>query len=136
MENLVYTLIQIFHNFGAAAVIGFSAAGLWGSHMEVTTQRRLFFFAGIGWLIQAVSGPSFGVASINFHGSLPDIYGIAVTALSIKIICVVIGLLLAATLLLKRGAGKDAGISRAKFAGHFTLGVVALTAAAFLRWYS
>jgi uncharacterized membrane protein YjfL (UPF0719 family) len=98
-------------------------------------QRRLFFFAGIGWLIQAVSGPSFGIASINFHGSLPDIYGIAVTALSIKIVCVVIGLLLTATLLLKR-SGSNGNISTAKFAGHFTLGVVALTAAAFLRWYS
>lgn len=136
MENLVYTLIQIFHNFGAAAVIGFSAAGLWGSYKDVTTQRRLFLYAGFGWLVQVVSGPSFGVASIHFHGSLPDIYGIAVAALSIKIICAVIGLLLAATLFLKRGAGNEVRISRTKFVAHFTLGVIALTSAAFLRWYS
>jgi len=132
MESLVYALIQVFHNFGAAAVIGFSAYGLWKRFDEITTQRRIFLFTGIAWLIQAISGPSFGVASLYFHGSLPDIHGIAVISLGIKITCVIIGLLLAATLFLQRGVG----ISAAKFSGQFALGVIALCAAAFLRWFS
>ena len=132
MESLVYALIQVFHNIGAAAVIGFSAYGVWGETDEITTQRRLFMFTGIAWLVQAISGPSFGVASLYFHGSLPDIHGMAVISLGIKITCVIIGLLLAATLFLQRGAG----IPAVKFTSQFTLGIIALCAAAFLRWYS
>ena len=113
-------------------MIGFSTYGLWRSTEEITTQRRLFLLTGIAWLIQAVSGPSFGIASLYFHGSLPDIHGIAVISLGIKITCVIIGLLLAATLFIQR----DGGISTAKFAGQFTLGIIALCAAAFLRWFS
>ena len=132
MESLVYALIQLMHNIGAAGVIGFSASGVWGRHQQMTTQRRLFFFTGIAWLIQAISGPSFGMASLHFHGSLPDIYGVAVISLGIKITCVVTGLLLTATMFLNRSSG----ISTAKFAGQFILGAVALCAAAFLRWFS
>jgi hypothetical protein len=66
---------------------------------------------------------------------LPDIHGIALTALFLKMACAVLGIILGMTYLrFERGWP---GTAQRRILGFdFGLGVTALTAAAFLRWFS
>ena len=124
MQNLTYALIQIIHNLGAATIVGLSATALW------QPQRRLAGWVAAIWALQGMSGLMFGITTYFYEGHLPDIHGIAVDALIIKITCVILGFIL--SLLLYAKKGWDARLWRILFA----LGVVALAAAAFLRWFS
>ncbi len=124
MQNLTYALIQIIHNLGAATIVGLSATALW------QPQRRLAGWVAAIWALQGVSGLMFGITTFFYEGHLPDIHGIAVDALIIKITCVILGFVL--SLLLYAKKRWDAQLWRILFA----LGVVALAAAAFLRWFS
>lgn len=135
MDGLVYALIQIVHNIGAVAVVGFSTYGL-VERQATVLQRRIVLLIGLGWLIQAISGPAFGIATYSFYGEFPDIHGIAVGALIIKIICLLSGLFLIARAILKRDNTSGQNLPRGLFARQFALSVTALSAAAFLRWYS
>ncbi len=124
MQNLTYALIQIIHNLGAATIVGLSATALW------QPQRRFAGWVAAIWALQGVSGLMFGITTFFYEGHLPDIHGIAVDALIIKITCVILGFVL--SLLLYAKKRWDAQLWRILFA----LGVVALAAAAFLRWFS
>lgn len=131
-QNLAYAAIQVLHNFGAVAAVGGSYAVM---RAPPEAHRGLAGIVLAGWVTQAVSGPSFGLATYYFEGQFPDIGGIAVAALAIKIVCVAIGFLLTAAYLLPCPAcrGKiDGWVWPASLA----LSSTALTAAAFLRWFS
>lgn len=135
MHNLIYALIQVVHNFGAAAIIGFTACALWRWRGEAEAQRRIFIAIGVAWLIQGASGVSFGIASLSFYGKLPDIHGVALAALAVKILCVATALIVTAVVF-KRGFGAGEKKRTVTRGGLFVLGVIALSAAGFLRWFS
>jgi len=134
LQNLGYALTQVVHNFGAAAVVGGALAGLWlAPRMEL--ERSLGGLVCLGWAAQIASGATFGAISYYFYGRFPDISGIAVAALAIKVVCALTGFFLAASFFLFAAAWRDTSRRRAwhALAG---LGATALTAAAFLRWFS
>lgn len=134
MQNFIYALIQVIHNFGAVTVVGTSASALWlvrGNEVR----HRLALILAMAWAVQATSGLLFGITTFYFEGHLPDIHGIAVDALMIKIVSAVAGFILAVTcvkLLSVWSPNKQLLAWRLSFA----IGVVALGSAAFLRWFS
>lgn len=134
-ENLAYALVQIIHNFGAAAVMGGTVFSFWPTRQNAAVQRRLAWLVLFAWGAQAVSGVLFGAVSRHYYGQFPDIHGIAVAALGTKIAAAAIGFMLAAAYLRSAARWDDTSRFRAwrVLAG---LGAVALTAAAFLRWFS
>ncbi|MGB9094622.1 MAG: hypothetical protein WCB93_10940 [Gallionella sp.] len=135
MQNLIYALIQVIHNFGAATVVGTATAAIWLAHGNAGVRHRLSLLLALAWATQAVSGLLFGATTYYFDKSLPDIHGIAVDALVIKIVCALTGFILA-IVYMKFHSGWSAG--KQFFAWRITLvlGVVALSSAAFLRWFS
>lgn len=135
MHAVIYALIQVVHNFGAAAVIGLTFFSLLQRPAEAAAQRRIFIAIGIAWAVQGASGAAFGIATWSFYGKLPDIHGVALAALGIKVTCVVSGLALI-ILLLRRYAQHRSVVPLVSSAVLFTLGVTALSGAAFLRWFS
>lgn len=141
-QNLAYALVQVLHNFGAATVVGCSAFAvllpslpLPSSSGSLPLQRKLARAVTVGWVVQGASGASFGAISYFNYGQFPDIHGIAVTALWIKVICVVVGLALAVDFLRKFADWEDAARNR-RWHVLFGLAATALSAAAFLRWFS
>ena len=135
MQNLLYAVIQVAHNFGAVAVVGGSLLGRWPFVLEVQRRRPLAWLVLSGWAVQAISGASFGAVSIAYYGQPPDIHGIAVVALLVKIACAVTGFAVAA-LWLRYAAGWHELRREGSWRVLMVLGVTALTAAAFLRWFS
>jgi len=98
-------------------------------------QRKFAWLVGFGWSTQALSGMAFGAISYYYYGSFPDIHGIAIAALAVKMLCTASGLLLVALYLRYAGNWPDQRHHNA-WQILFTLGVIALTSAAFLRWFS
>lgn len=133
-ENLAYALVQVLHNFGAAAVLGGAVFALWPAP-RLQAGRALGALVLVAWGVQIVSGGLFGLTSLAYYGVTPDLSRIAMAALVVKIAAALGGLLLAGTYLLRGGTWGQAGIRRA-FLGLAALAAVALTAAAFLRWFS
>lgn len=135
MQNFIYALIQVIHNLGAATVVGAAASALWLVRSDAAVQHRLAILAAAAWAVQAASGSLFGATTFYFEGHLPDIHGIAVNALLIKIFCAAVGFVLA-VVYAKSGSGWAK--ERQLFAWRMLLaiGVVALGSAAFLRWFS
>ena len=135
MQNLIYALIQVIHNFGAVAVVATAASALWLMPGNAAARHRLSIIMALAWAIQAVSGALFGITTYYFEHHLPDIHGIAVDALLVKITCAVAGFGLAVSY---RKIGSGWVKSKQDFAwrGLLSLGVIALAAAAFLRWFS
>ena len=134
-ENLNYAIVQLVHNFGAAAVIGFAIFALYPVAQPAPVQRRFAWLVGLGWAVQAISGMGFGAVSYYYYEKLPDLSGVAFAALLIKISCAVGGIAMA-MLYVRRAGNWTVAQRRAawKFLG--ILGVTALAAAAFLRWYA
>lgn len=134
-ENLAYALTQVVHNFGAVAVVGAAAFALWANPGADDREGRLARLVSLGWTVQLASGATFGAISYHYYGRLPDIHGIALAALYIKIACAVAGLALALRLQSRAERWNEA---RRKLAwrGLAALGGTALAAAAFLRWFS
>jgi hypothetical protein len=128
MQNLLYALIQSLHNIGAAAIIGLAATALW----QPQSGQRLAAWIAAVWVLQGMSGLMFGITTYSYEGHLPDIHGIAVYALTIKIICVISSIVLSLLLYAKKGWDAALLIWRILF----VLGIIALAAAAFLRWFS
>ena len=135
MQNLIYALIQVIHNFGAATVVGAAASALWLVRGNTTVQYRLALLAAAAWAVQAASGASFGATTYYFEGHLPDIHGIAVDALLVKIICAVAGFILAVTYV-KSGSGWTKDKQLLVWRVLLATGVIALGSAAFLRRFS
>ncbi|HEY6096284.1 MAG TPA: hypothetical protein VIU93_15190 [Gallionellaceae bacterium] len=135
LQNLSYAGVQVAHNFGAVAVVGGPALLLLAGASQSALQRRVAWLVGGGWLLQILSGAGFGVVSFIGYGSLPDIHGIAIAALYIKVLCALAGLVTALALLGKAGVWSE---RRRAHVWQLLLGLgfTALTAAAFLRWFS
>jgi hypothetical protein len=138
-QNLVYSAIQVVHNFGAVATVGGSIAAMLA---PPEARRKIAWLVLAGWTIQAVSGPSFGMASYYFDEKFPDIGGIAITALTIKIVCVALGFTLVAAYFCpceRYLASCTNCLERLRslvWPASTLLAVTALTAAAFLRWFA
>jgi len=131
IQSLAYAITQIVHNFGAVAVVGGAACALVWRDVEV--QRRLASLVLAGWLVQAVSGATFGAISYYYYAKFPDIHGIAVAALVVKVVCAALGSVLAAWQLFAHLSE----VSRRYFwLALCILGVLALSSAAVLRWFS
>lgn len=135
LQNLAYALTQVVHNFGAVAVAGAPLFARWPLRMQAEAWRPLAWLVLIGWAVQGMSGAGFGAISYAYYGAFPDIHGIAVVALLVKMACAATGFVLAALLLLKAQRW-PAPRHAAVWGVLLLLGVTALTAAAFLRWFS
>lgn len=131
-QNLAYSVVQVAHNFGAVAVVGGSFAVM---RAPPEVRRNLAWIVFAGWITQTVSGPAFGLTTYYFEGQLPDIGGIAIAALTIKIVCVAVGFLLVAAYLLPCPACRER-IGDWVWPASAALAATALTAAAFLRWFA
>ena len=131
LQNLAYAAAQVVHNFGAVTVVGGAACAL--AWRDTTVQRRLAWMVLAGWAIQATSGATFGAISYYYYGKFPDIHGIAVAALSVKLVCAALGFSLAVWQLF---IYPPAASSRNAWLGVFILGALALSSAAVLRWFS
>lgn len=134
-QNLAYALVQIVHNFGAITVVGAAAAALWLVPRQSTLERSLAWLVLLGWAAQIASGAGLGAVSLYYYGRFPDITEIARAALVLKVISAGFGCLLAA-LYLSRAARWSSATCRRTWRALTGLGVLALTAAAFLRWFS
>lgn len=134
-QSLAYALTQVVHNFGAVAVVGGAILGRWPQAAFAPARRRLAWLILAGWLLQGASGAGFGAISYAWYGQFPDIHGIAVAALLVKMACAVGGILCAAAFLRYQGVWSEQR-QEALWSALILLGVTALTAAAFLRWFS
>ncbi len=131
IQSLAYAITQIVHNFGAVAVVGGAACAL--VLREAEAQRTLAWLVLAGWLVQAVSGAVFGAISFYYYAKFPDIHGIAVAALTVKVVCAALGFTLAAWLLIAQLSEASRRYSWLVLCG---LGALALSSAAVLRWFS
>lgn len=135
LQNLSYAAIQVVHNFGAIAVVGSAACALWLGPQFTRMRKPLAWIMLAGWTAQAASGAAFGLVSWLYYGRFPDIHGIAVAALLIKMACAAAGFGLAATSIY-RGDGWSQRARQATWRVLAALAATALTAAAVLRWFS
>jgi len=129
-QNLAYAVIQVAHNLGAATAVGSSIAGVLINHGGA--RRALLRVLLAGWSIQVVSGIAFGATSLYFYGHPPDIEGAALLALYVKIACVAAGFGVAGFAFVASPEERADWIWPLSAA----LAITALTAAAFLRWFS
>lgn len=134
-ENLDYAIVQLVHNFGAAAVVGVAVFALYPAAQAAPVQRNFARLVGLGWAAQVLSGIGFGAVSYYFYEQLPDLHGVAFTALLIKILCAA-GSLGIVAIYLRQAADWTEGRRRAAWKLLIALGVTALAAAAFLRWFA
>jgi hypothetical protein len=134
VTDLVYTLVQLLHNLGAVAVVGGPAAALTLAPPAGPLRRRLALAVLLAWALQAATGAGFALASWRLKGALPEIAGVALAALAIKLAATAGGIVLGAFLLRSRRGGSPRA-ERAAWAASLALAVAAISAAAFLRWY-
>ncbi len=134
MTNLIYTLLQIVHNFGAAAVVGSPIFVYWLARENHAIQRRLAWLIVLGATTQIGSGIGFGLTSYFLKGHLPELEGVAFIALLVKLFCVVSSpaLMLRYVLYARQTPPRQ---QRQAWLAAMLLGSTAFTAAAFLRWY-
>lgn len=132
-QNLSYSVIQVVHNFGAVATVGGSVIAT--RLRDNVTRRRLAHLVLGGWVTQAVSGATFGMVTYHYYHQLPDISGIAVDALGIKMVCATLGFVLLTTYLWQSDRWTERGKSYAWMTSS-VLAITAISAAAFLRWFS
>ena len=133
MQNLAYAVTQIVHNFGAVAVVGSAACALWPGC--ATMRKSLAWIMLAGWAVQAASGAAFGGISWLYYGNFPDIHGVAIAALLVKVTCAAAGFILAAVYLYKEATWSEPAQQNI-WRVLVVLAVTALSAAAFLRWFS
>ncbi|SEN68658.1 hypothetical protein SAMN05216404_10695 [Nitrosospira multiformis] len=134
-ENLNYALVQLAHNFGAAAVVGFPVLALYVLGQTTSAHRKFAWIVGLSWAVQALSGAGFGAVSYYYYQVFPDLHGVAFAALLIKILCAVGGIFIAAKYI-RESTTWTSKQRRNAWRLLSLLGVMALTAAAFLRWYA
>lgn len=135
LQDLGYAIVQVVHNFGAVAVVGGAVPGLYAAVQSAPLLRKFAWLTGFGWATQALSGASFGAISYYYYGRFPDIHGIAIAALMVKMLCAAAGLTTVAWYL--RHA--DNWTDRRRHAAWrllAVLGATAMASAAFLRWFS
>lgn len=132
LQNIAYAVAQLVHNFGSVAVVGGSICAL-ALYRTGFASHRLTWIVLIGWGIQAVSGSTFGAISYFHYGKFPDIKGIALVALGVKILCTTIGFTFAASQLFVNFSIKS---NRRIGFLQCGMGILALSSAAVLRWFS
>lgn len=121
------------HNLGAVTVVAgplyFLIAG------ELKRERGVLWMVLAGWAVQIISGGFLGLISLYFYGQLPDIHGIAIGALVIKIACAITAFVLIIVSLSAHDlyTGRRAPITWRALAA---LALISISAAAFLRWFS
>jgi hypothetical protein len=134
MTELVYALVQAVHNLGAVAVVACPVLALASRGNREAGDRRLAWILLTAWGLQAVSGGGFAAASYGLKGALPEVTGVALAALAVKIAATAAGFTLGVALL--RARRLTGGRPRAAAWGlALGLALSALTAAAPLRWY-
>ncbi len=150
-QNLIYALIQVVHNENAAAIVALGVFGTWQASRRPAAPRLALTLALL-WALQGATGALFGLVTYTFDRHLPDIHGIAIQALLLKMLCVLLGFVLA---LWARRLAQQALSGPRPLPGHALgtasalvgrgrwlwsvsslLGIIALGAAAFLRWFS
>jgi len=134
MTELVYALVQAGHNLGAVLVVASPAVALGLQGRAPGLERRLAWALLAAWALQAASGAGFAAASLGLKGQLPEVTGVALVALAVKLAATAGGLALAAALLWRRGLA-GARPRTVAWAVGLGLSLAALTAAAPLRWY-
>ncbi len=133
VQNLSYSVIQIVHNFGALATVGGSIIA---TQVRVDDfRRKLAHLALIGWVTQAASGATFGMVTYHYYNQFPDISGLAMDALGIKMGCATLGILLLTTYLYQDKRWTEIDKNKAWITSTI-LSITAFSAAAFLRWFS
>lgn len=134
MNELVYTCVQAVHNLGAVAVVAAPVLALGTRGRNGVFERRLAWTLLFAWGLQAASGAGFAAASYGLKGALPEVTGVALAALVVKLAATATGFTLAAGLL---GLRRLANPRPRAIAWSACLGaaVAALLAAAPLRWY-
>ncbi|KXW57434.1 hypothetical protein [Ferrovum myxofaciens] len=132
---LEYALIQVLHNFGALLVVGLSGYGFRVALLRHSPSQTFALFVLLAWLAQGLTGATFGWVTYRSDHRLPDIHGIAMIALMIKVSCVCGGAGLM-TSCLGWGGAWSSSRRMLVWAGSTGLACLALTAAAFLRWFS
>ena len=135
MENLAYALTQVAHNFGAVAVVGGALLGRWPLAALPLVRRKLTWLILTGWILQCGSGAAFGTISYIYYGQFPDLHAIAFAALLVKMACALGGIGLAAAFLRYQGGWPEQRLEWI-WSGLIIVGVTALSAAAFLRWFA
>jgi hypothetical protein len=131
MSDLPYALVQVVHNLGAAGVVAPPVGALWLSR-DAAPRRRLAWLSTGSWAVQGATGAGFAAVSFFGKGALPEIAGVALAALAIKVACTMLGLV-AGVALLRRPV-----IPAARtwlWSASLAAGLGALLGAAFLRWY-
>lgn len=132
-QNLSYSAIQVVHNFGAVATVAGSLIAR--KVRDNVARRKLAQLVLVGWLTQAVSGATFGMVSYFYYHQFPDISGIAIVALLIKMACATLGIALLIIYLWQGTRWSERGIEKA-WASSSALAITAISAAAFLRWFA
>ncbi len=132
-QNLAYSVVQIAHNFGAVAALAGSLAAT--AIKEQRDQKNLAWVAFAGWCTQGASGAAFGAVSYYFYHRFPDISGIAMDALLVKIACAIAALAMLAAYLALGARWTSSGRNSVCVASS-VLSITALSAAAVLRWFS
>ncbi len=132
--NAVYALVQMAHNFGAAAVIGGPLTAWWWARERPATLTASAWLTALGWTTQGLSGIGFALTSYYSRGELPELAGVALLALYIKIGCVIVGFALTGYYL-TAPAPRLERLQRWFWSGLCAVGATALSAAAFLRWF-
>lgn len=135
VQNLAYALVQVAHNFGAVIVTGGAVAAYSRLRAGAAAPPWLGWLVLAGWAVQAVSGAGFGAISYAYYERFPDLHGIALAALAIKMGCATAGFAAAAITLKFSGSWSPAR-RRIVWGGLVALAAIALTSAAFLRWFS
>lgn len=132
-QNLGYSAIQVVHNFGAVATV----AGSLIAHKlrDNAVRHRLARLVLAGWLTQILSGATFGMVSYYYYHQFPDISGIAIDALMIKMTCATLGVVLLTVYLWQSAHWSERGRNK-MWASSSALAIVAISAAAFLRWFA
>ena len=134
MENFIYTLVQLVHNFGAVAVAGSPVAALWFGRENKIVLQKLTWLMALGLVAQGASGIGFAVTSYTMKGALPEVEGVALTALALKVGCTFVGVVLAGFYLVT-GSRWSAVNQLRMWKLMVIMTLTALSAAAFLRWY-
>jgi hypothetical protein len=132
--DYAYALVQVAHNLGAVAVVGSPAAAWLWVRERREVPALLAWFTTCGWLAQALSGAGFGLTSYLSRGELPEVTGVALFALYLKVGCAITGLALAGFYLLAPLQRREQ-TQRGLWPTLFVIGVTALCGAAFLRWF-
>ena len=139
LQNLAYALTQVGHNLGAVIVVAAPLYAVAAAHpvgARGVPVRGVLWLALAGWALQLASGGLFGLVSFHFYGQLPDIHGIAIGALVLKLLCALAAVALIGRALLRRQGRLDGERDAGPWRTLAALGITALTAAAFLRWFS